>query len=230
MTNKSKVAVIGLGNIGKAVASNLVKGNREVLVASRKPEDAKELAQQLGSLAKAAEVKAAIKEADIVVMLVWFSTIQELLKQYASELQGKIIVDPSNPIAPDGNGGFKKIIGADESAGEIISGLLPNGAKLAKALGTLGADSLGSAAFQKPEAAVLFYATDDNSIDGKIEELIRDSGFEPVRVGGIDQSIRIEVFGELHEFGALGKTVTRQEFEAIGLRTNKSGFLISNIS
>ena len=47
----------------------------------------------------------------------------------------------------------------------------------------------------------------------KIEELIQDSGFEPVRVGGIDQSIRIEVFGELHEFGALGKTVTRAELK-----------------
>ncbi len=212
-TNKSKVAVIGLGNIGKVVASNLVKGNREVIVASQKLEDAKAFAQQAGSMVKAAEVTAAIIEADIVVMAVWFSTVQELLKQYATELQGKIIVDPSNPIAPDGNGGFKKIIGVQESAGEIISALLPKGAKLAKALGTLGAGSLTGAAFQKPEAAVLFYATDDTSIHAKIEELIKDSGFEPVRVGGIDQSIRIEVFGELHEFGALGKTVTRAELK-----------------
>jgi predicted dinucleotide-binding enzyme len=210
--HKSKVAVIGLGNIGKIVASNLVKGNREVIVSSHKLEDATTFAQHLGSLAKAAEVPAAIKEADIVVMAVWFSTIQELLKEYTTELQGKIIVDPSNPIAPDGNGGFKKIIGVDESAGEIISGLLPKGTILAKALGTLGAGSLASAAYQKPEAAVLFYATDDTIINEKIEELIKDSGFEPVRVGGIDQSIRIEVFGELHEFGALGKTVTREEF------------------
>lgn len=212
-TNKSKVAVIGLGNIGKVVASNLVKGNREVIVASHKLEDAKALAQQLGSLAKAAEVSAAIKEADIVVLSVWFSTIQELFKQYATELQGKIIIDPSNPIAPDGNGGFKKIIGTEESAGLINASLLPKKAKLAKALGSLGAASLQSAAHQKPEASVLFYATDDLSIDSKVEELIKDSGFEPIRVGSIDQSIRIEVFGELHEFGALGKTVTLSELK-----------------
>ncbi len=211
LTNKSKVAVIGLGNIGKVVAENLVKGNREVIIASNKFEDAKTLAQQLGSLAKAAEVPAAIKEADVIIMSVWFSTIQELLTKYAQELKGKIIIDPSNPIAPDGNGGFKKIIGADESAGQIIAGLLPKDAKLAKALGTLGAASLASAAYKKPEAAVMFYATDDSSINIKIDELIKDSGFEPVRVGGIDQSIRIEVFGELHEFGALGKVVTKSE-------------------
>src|SRR4249920_1445561 len=130
-TNKLKVAVIGLGNIGKVVASNLVRGNREVIVASHKLEDAKTFAQQLGSLAKAAEVVAAIKEADIIVMAVWFSTIRELVTKYAVELQGKIIVDPSNPIAPDGKGGFKKIIDAHESAGQIIAGLLPKGAKLA---------------------------------------------------------------------------------------------------
>ncbi|MCU0369733.1 MAG: NAD(P)-binding domain-containing protein [Cyclobacteriaceae bacterium] len=212
-TNKLKVAVIGLGNIGKVVASNLVKGNREVIISGHKLEDAKAFAHQLGSLATAAEVPEAIKEADIVVMAVWFSTIQELLKQYATELQGKIIIDPSNPIAPDGNGGFKKIIGAEESAGQIIAALLPKDSKMAKALGTLGAASLSGAAFQKPEAAVLFYATDDSGINATIEELIKDSGFEPVRVGSIDQSIRIEVFGDLHEFGALGKTVTKSELK-----------------
>jgi predicted dinucleotide-binding enzyme len=210
-TNKSKVAVIGLGNIGKVVAANLVKGNREVIVAGHKFDDAKALAQKLGPLAKAAEVSAAIAEAEIIVLSVWFSTIKELLANYSNELRGKIVIDPSNPIAPDDSGGFKKIIGAQESAGQINAGLLPKGATLVKALGTLGAATLENAAFKKPEAAVLFYATDDSSINGKIEELIKDNGFEPVHVGGIDQSIRLEVFGELHEFGALGKAMTKSE-------------------
>src|SRR4030095_6328107 len=99
-----------------------------------------------------------------------------------SELQGKIIVDPSNPIAPDEKGGFKKIIAETESAGEILSSLLPKNAKLAKALGSLGVASLAGIAFQKPEAAVLFYATDDTNINTDIEQLIRDNGFEPVRI------------------------------------------------
>jgi predicted dinucleotide-binding enzyme len=211
-TNKSKIAVIGLGNIGKVVASNLVKGNREVTIASHKIEDAKALASNLGSLAKAADVKTAIKDADIIVLSVWFSTIQELFKEYATELQGKIIIDPSNPIAPDGNGGFKKIIGADESAGEILKGLLPSGAKLVKALGSLGAGSLAGEAFQNPNK-VLFYANDDKSVNNAVEALIKDNGFEPVSIGGIDQSIKMEVFGELHEFGALGKAVTKSELK-----------------
>jgi len=210
-SNKAKVAVIGLGNIGTAVTTNLVKGNRPVIVADRNVEKAKGLSQKLGNQVQPMDIAAAIKKGDIMVFAIWFNAIKELLKKYATELQGKIIVDPSNPIAPDDKGGFKKIIGANESAGEILSSLLPKNAKLAKALGTLGVASLSGAAFQHPEPAVLFYATDDTSINAEIRQLIRDNGFEPIRIGGIDQSIRIEVFGDLHEFGAMGKTVTVQE-------------------
>jgi predicted dinucleotide-binding enzyme len=213
MSQKSKVAVIGLGNIGTAVATNLVKGNRSIIVADRTIEKANKLSQKLGHLAQPKEIAAAIKEADILVLALWFDTIKELFNTYATELRGKIIVDPSNPIAPDEKGGFKKIIDKDQSSGEILSSLLPKDAKLAKALGTLGVASLSKAAFQQPVKAVLFYATDDTTINTTIEELIHDNGFEPIRVGDLDQSIRIEVFGDLHEFGALGKTVTLNELK-----------------
>ena len=215
MNTKSKVAVIGLGNIGTAVATNLVKGNRAVIVADRTVEKANELSKRLGNLAQPATIAAAVKEAEIIVLAIWFDGIKDFFKTYDGELQGKIIVDPSNPIAPDEKGGFKKIIGKDQSSGQILSSLLPKGVKLAKALGTLGAGSLANAAFQQPQKAVEFYATDDASIEEQIEELIRDNGFEPVLIGGIEQSIRIEVFGDLHEFGALGKTITLSEVKQV---------------
>lgn len=211
MSTTSKVAIIGLGNIGKTLAQNFVKGSRPIIIASRKLEDAKALAKELGTLATAAEIGEAIKSADIVVLSVWFNTIQELFEQYRTELKGKIIIDPSNPIAPDENGGFKKIIGEKESAGQLNAAILPIGAKLVKAFGTLGAASLASAAFQLPEQSVLFYATSDTTIDNDMEQLIKDNGFDAVKVGSLEQSIRIEVFGDLHEFGALGRVVTKTE-------------------
>ena len=210
-TSKSKIAIIGLGNIGQIVATNLIKGDRPVILADRTLTKAKDLAGKLGSLAQPMDIDAAIKAADIIILAVYFDVIKELINRYAAELQGKIVVDPSNPIAPDGKGGFVKAIGEKESAGQLLSALLPGGAKFAKALGTLSAASLANAAYQKPAQAVLFYATDDTTINAAIEELIQDSGFEPIRVGSIDKSIRIEVFGDLHEFGTLGKTVTLSE-------------------
>lgn len=214
MTTASKVAVIGLGNIGKTVAQNFVKGNRPVIIASKKLEDATALAKELGSLATASETSEAIKNADIIILSVWFNTIQELFEQYGAELKGKIIIDPSNPIAPDENGGFKKIIGEKESAGQLNAAILPQGATLVKAFGTLGAASLANAANQTPEKSVLFYASDDTTVDAEVEQLIQDNGFGAIKVGGLDQSIRIEVFGDLHEFGALGKAVNATEAKA----------------
>jgi 8-hydroxy-5-deazaflavin:NADPH oxidoreductase len=139
------------------------------------------------------------------------SVIETLIAQYGQRLVGKIIVDPTNPIAPDGNGGVRKVIGEQESSGQILAGLLPAGARLVKAFGTLSAPTLAAAARREPERAVLFYAADDGAAGDLVADLIRVGGYEPVRVGGLDQSIRIEMLGDLHEYGGLGRVVTKTE-------------------
>lgn len=214
-SSNTKVAIIGLGNIGKAVATNLSKGNHPVIVASREIKKAQEFADSLGSNVRAEEIATAIKNADVVIPAIYFDKIKDFFKTYAHELVGKVIVDVSNPIAPDGNGGFQKIIDLDLSAGKVLSELTPTNAVLVKAFGTLGAASLLKGAFAVPEKKVLFYASDSTNSNNKIEELIIASGFTPFHIGGINQSIRIEVFGDLHEFGALGKTVTLEEAKEI---------------
>ena len=210
-TSKTKVAIIGLGNIGKAVATNLTKGKHPVILASREIEKSKAFANELDSLAIAKETVDAIKEADVIIPAISFGTLKEFFKTYSAELDGKIIIDVSNPIAPNGNGGFKKIIGENESAAKILSDFIPKNAKLIKAFGTLGAASLSSEAFSQPEQKVLFYASDSTNSNTKVEDLITSSGFAPLHIGGLDNAIRIEVFGDLHQFGALGKTVTFSE-------------------
>jgi predicted dinucleotide-binding enzyme len=161
------------------------------------------LAGQLGVLATTKEIADAIRGAEVIIPAIYFNALKEFFRTFSKELEGKIIVDVSNPIAPNGNCGFKKIIGENESAGKILSALVPKNAKLIKAFGTLGAGSLLNAAFNEPDKKVLFYASDSTNSNQQIEELITSSGFAPFHVGGIDQSIRIEVFGDLHEFGAL---------------------------
>ena len=206
-----KTAIIGLGNIGKQVATNLVAGGQSVIVADHSPSKAADFAKASGGKARAASVADAISDTDIIVFAVYFNAIQELLGEYRNKLPGKTVVDPSNPIAPDGSGGFKKIIPQEQSSGQILAALLPPGAKFVKAFGSLSAQSLKSGARHTPEPYVLFYASDDRDVGNAVADLIKASGFAPVRVGGINQSIRIEVFGELHELGKLGKLVTARE-------------------
>jgi 8-hydroxy-5-deazaflavin:NADPH oxidoreductase len=210
-----KTAIIGLGNIGKQVALNLIAGGQHVIVADHGPTKAQELAKASNGNARAASVAAAIDEGEVIIFAVYFDALKGLLAEYHDKLVGKIVVDPSNPIAPDGSGGFKKTISQDQSSGQILAALLPPGARLVKAFGTLAAASLRTGARRSPEPNVLFYASDDRSAGDKVAELIKASGFAPVRVGGVDQSIRMEVFGDLHEFGKLGKLVTAKEAAAL---------------
>ena len=208
-----KVAVIGLGNIGKAVAENLFKSGTEFIASGRDLQITKEIAAEIAPNVQVSDIATAVKNAEIIVLSIPFGDITTFINEYAAQLEGKIVVDPSNPIAPDNNGGFKKIIEEKASAGQINAAVLPKGVKLVKALGTLGAASFSAAAFQNP-LNVLFYASDDATIDADAEQLIAANGFTAVKVGGLDQSIRLEVFGDLHEFGALGKTVTEEEAKA----------------
>ena len=209
------VAIIGLGNIGSAVAKNLTAGGQKVIVADKTAAKADKLAGELGASAESLPVADAIDKADVVILAIYFDAIKQFIADYRGALVGKIVVDPSNPIAPDGKGGFKKTIPAEQSSGQIIAALLPNGAKLVKAFGTLSAQSLASSANRSPERAALFYATDDSEAGKVLATIIAASGFAPVSVGGVDRSLRIEVGGDLHEFGKLGRLVPAKEAESL---------------
>jgi 8-hydroxy-5-deazaflavin:NADPH oxidoreductase len=209
--SQSTVAIIGAGNIGGRLAANFAAGGQDFLLADRNQDAARKIASDLDGHAEVVSIDEAIDRADVLVFAVWPDPFKQLIAQYGVRLAGKVIVDPSNPVGPDGAGGYRKVIGEQESSGQILAGLLPAGARLVKAFGTLSAPSLSSAARREPERAVLFYAADDAAAGDLVADLIRTSGFEPVRVGGLDQSIRIEMFGDLHEYGALGRVVTRSE-------------------
>jgi predicted dinucleotide-binding enzyme len=207
----STVAIIGTGNIGTRLAANFAAGGQDFLLAGRDQEATWELAADLDGHAEVVSVDEAVDRADVLVIAVWLDAFKQLIAQYGERLAGKVIVDPTNPVGPDDAGVYRKVIGEQESSGLILAGLLPAGARLVKAFGTLSADTLSAAARQEPERAVQFYAADDEAAGDLVAELIRAGGYEPVRVGGLDQSIRIEMFGDLHEYGALGRVVTKTE-------------------
>jgi predicted dinucleotide-binding enzyme len=205
------VAIIGTGTIGSTLAANFAAGAQDFLLAGRDQEAAKKLASSLDGHAEVVSIDEAVDRADVLVFAVWLDPFRELIARYGERLDGKVIVDPTNPVGPDGAGGYRKVIGEQESSGQLLAKLLPPGARLVKAFGTLSAPTLSSAARREPERAVQFYAADDDGAGDLIADLIRVGGYEPVRVGGLDQSIRIEMFGDLHEYGALGRVVTKSE-------------------
>jgi 8-hydroxy-5-deazaflavin:NADPH oxidoreductase len=198
-------AIIGIGNIGGAVARHLVAGGESVVLAATDQSHVEALAGQLGPLARAASVADAIVGGDAVVFAVWLDTMRELIPQHARLLEGKVVVDPSNPIGFDESGQPFRTLPEGQSAGSVVAALLPAGAHYVKAFGTLGADALAAGAHRQPRRAVLFYATDDDTAAATIERLVRAAGFDPLKAGGVADAGRIEVpGGDLYQQGLNG--------------------------
>ncbi len=205
-------AIIGVGNIGSTLARDLVAGGEPVALAAKEEANAESLANELGPLARAASVEDAIAAADAVVFAVWLDTTKELIARHARLLEGKVVVDPSNPLGFDENGQMIRTLPDDQSAGAIVASLLPASAHYVKAFGTLAGDSFTSSANREPRRAVLFYATDDDAAATTIERLIHAAGFDPLKVGGVGAARRIEMpGGDLHQFGLNGKILDLEE-------------------
>lgn len=188
-------AIVGVGNIGGAVARHLVDGDESVVLVARDESRATVLAESLGPRARAASVEEALEEADAVLLAVWLDTMKEIIANHAALLGGKVVIDPSNPIGFDARGQMIRMLPEGQSAGSIVSSLLPPNAHYVKAFGTLVADQLASEANREPLRAVLFYASDDSVAESAVQRLIRAAGFEPLKVGGVADAWRIEVPG-----------------------------------
>ena len=146
----STVAVISAGTIGSTLAAHFAAGGQDFLLAGRDVEATAKLAAGLDGRAEAVTVDQAVGRADVLVVAVWLDDFREFIAQYGGQLASKIIVDPSNPVGPDGSGGYRKVIGEQESSGQILAGLLPAGARLVKAFGTLSSQTLLAAARRTP--------------------------------------------------------------------------------
>src|SRR5712671_6584046 len=211
MTN----AIIGVGNIGGALARHLVAGGESVVLAAKDASHAEALAGELGPLARAASVEDAIADGDAVVLALWLDAIKELVPQHAQHLEGKVVVDPTNPIGFDETGQPFRTLPEGQSAGSVVAGLLPAGAHYVKAFGTLAADALAAGAHREPRRAVLFYATDDDAAASTIDRLVRAAGFDPLKAGGVADAGRIEApGGDLHQFGLDGELVDLDQARA----------------
>jgi 8-hydroxy-5-deazaflavin:NADPH oxidoreductase len=184
-------AIIGVGNLGGTVARHLVGGGESVVLSAKDEAHAKALADELGPNASAASVEEAITGADVVVLATWLEQTRELVPARTGLLEGKVVVDPSNPIGFDENEQMIRTLPEGKSSGSVVASLLPADAHYVKAFGTLGADQLATSA-NRERRVVLFYATDDDAAEATAQRLIRAAGFEPLKVGGVSDAGRIE--------------------------------------
>jgi 8-hydroxy-5-deazaflavin:NADPH oxidoreductase len=192
--------VIGTGGIGSVIARQLASGGETVRLSSADNKSARMLAAEIGRAAVVAvDNRDTLQGAHAVILALRFAVLKGVIDEIAKPLTDKLVVVPSNPFGIDAQGDVSRLLPKAQSSGEVVAGWLPAGACLAMAFGTLSADLFESSSNRSPESAVLFYATDDDGAGEEVQRLIRTSGFEPVKIGGIEQSGRLEVGGDLHD-------------------------------
>jgi 8-hydroxy-5-deazaflavin:NADPH oxidoreductase len=202
-------AIIGTGGLGSVIARLLGAGGENLRLSGADKQSARRLAAQVGSAALlGVDNRDALVGADAVVLALRFPALKGVISEIADSLGDKLVIVPSNPVGLDDQGNVEHLLPREQSSGELVAGWVPPHAHLAMAFGTLSADLFESSSNRSPEQAVLFYATDDDHARTGVERLIRTAGFEPLKVGGIEQSSRLEVDGDLHDL-VVGLTEAR---------------------
>jgi NADPH-dependent F420 reductase len=183
-----KVAVIGTGNIGSGLGKLWAKRGHHVMFGSRTPEKAKSLASEIGGNASGGSVAEAARFGEVILLSVPYHAAAEAV-QACGDLAGKVVLDCTNPLNRDMSG---LVIGFDSSAAEEIA-KVAKGAKVVKGLNTIFAqiNQSGNPDFNGQVPSV-FYCGDDSEAKGKVAQLIRDAGYEPVDSGPLRNARYIE--------------------------------------
>jgi 8-hydroxy-5-deazaflavin:NADPH oxidoreductase len=193
-------AIIGTGGIGSAIARRLASGGESLQLSSADKESARKLEAAIGEAASVAvDNRTAVQGADAVVLALRFTVLKNVIDEIADALGETLLVVPSNPVGLDAKGEIVRLLPEGQSSGEVVAGWLPVGTPFVIAFGTMSADLFESSSHRSPERAVLFYVSEDYRGRNEVEHLIRTAGFEPLRIGGIEQSSRLEVDGDLHD-------------------------------
>jgi len=178
------IAIVGAGNVGRALAGGWRKAGHNVTLAVRDPAGTKaaELKQQGFSLV---EPKDAAKAGKVIVLSVPWPALANAVQSLGS-LAGKIVVDAINPLAPD----MSLAVGHNDSAGETVA-RLASGARVVKAFNTTGANNMADSAYSGGKL-MMPIAGDDTTAKSTVMTLASDLGFEPIDVGPLAMSRHLE--------------------------------------
>lgn len=181
-SNKVKIGMIGSGNVGSALGTVWVEAGHEVMFSSRTLANDEALASKLGANARAGTPKQAAAFGDVLVFTVPYRSLPELGKSLANEIKGKVVIDTCNAF-PGRDGEIAKQA-HEKGIGLMTAELLP-GARVVRAFNALPAEQMASA-HENPGRVGMPIAGDDEEAIEIASRLIREIGYEPVLVGGLE--------------------------------------------
>lgn len=182
------IAFIGIGKVGSALASNLVKAGHRVMVAARdlKSESVKTALQNNPRL-EALSIERALAEAEIVFLATPYPANAEALA--GLDLSDKILVDCTNPVGA----GLTHALQSKNSGSEEVQRLLPR-TKVVKCFTIYGFENFQNTSYPgygdlKP---AMLMVGDDASAKETVSKLTADLGWNPVDAGPLSSALHLE--------------------------------------
>lgn len=199
-----RIGIIGTGNIGGALARHWANAGHELVISSRHPEELEPLAAELGDRVRAATPREAAAFGDIVLVSVPYAAMPQIGRDYAAELEGKIVLDTGNPVerrdGPMAAEALRK--GSGIASQEFLAGT-----RLVRAFNCIPAASLANDGNREPRYAIPIAGDDSQALE-VADRLVDDAGFDAVVVGGLADARRFD----------LGEPLARRQFTAEELR------------
>jgi 8-hydroxy-5-deazaflavin:NADPH oxidoreductase len=177
-----QIAIIGAGNVGRALATSLTRAGHDVTITAAHQDHAVEAASLTGATAADSNRDAAAN-AQLVVLAVPAQSVAEIAGELGSAIDGKVVVDVTNRPTPNPEGPATSI--AEELQGSVPS------ARVVKAFNTAFASrqadpKVGGIA---PDGYV---AGDDAAAKQTVLDVVESVGFRPVDAGSLAAARTLE--------------------------------------
>lgn len=190
--------IIGAGKMALGIGTRFVAGGESVTIVDRDPARSQETAEQLRTAAgKGATVTTASYGSpitgDVVILALPYSALAEVVRQYAPQLAGKVVVDITNPLNATGD---DLATPPGTSAAEEVASLVPQ-ARVVKAFNTTFASTL-VAGKVAGEPLDVFLASDDANAKAQVALLAQAGGLRPLDAGPLRRARQLEGLGLLH--------------------------------
>lgn len=179
----STISIIGAGSIAAAIAGRSAKAGHTVEVVSRDRAKAQALAENLAAEAIAGTY-GSVPAGDIVILAVPYGSAAAVVADYGDALEGKVIVDITNPIAPDLSG---LVTPHGSSGAQEIAKDLPAGTHVVKAFNTTFGHVLA-----KGGSLDAFIAADDAQAKARISTFLESLDLRPFDVGSLHMAHTLE--------------------------------------
>jgi|SRR6185437_3059989 len=183
-----QVAIIGKGNVGKALGPNIARAGHKVVFGVRDPNDPKYATDDGIQLQRVGD---AVSAADIVILAINWDAVDSVLAD-CGDLEGKVLIDCINPY--DFRNNLAPLVPSDQSAAKIIAGR--TAAKVVKAFNQVGADVMAQARDRKARP-LQFVASDDEDAKAITMRLAKDIGFDARDAGGLEYARELEGMARL---------------------------------